>query len=169
MHTSFLACGIVAYYVVYDKVEWTVAEVTTSDVFFCSHAGRVIWKWWDYYLSSKSILSVLTREGRLHFTLLAGMSLVLISKECICVCLCKLGICTIFRLPVSNMILLWFLSALIYVICCYVYMYWLDSLPISFLTRPVEGLCSSPLLFYCTTVLELSLHRAGFTLVSCGY
>ena len=30
---------------------------------------------------------------------LVGMSLVLISKECICVCLCKLGICTIFRLP----------------------------------------------------------------------
>ena len=36
MHTSFLACGIVAYYVVYDKVEWTVAEVTTSDVFLFS-------------------------------------------------------------------------------------------------------------------------------------
>ena len=30
---------------------------------------------------------------------LVGMSLVLISKECICVCFCKLGICTIFRLP----------------------------------------------------------------------
>ena len=36
MHTSFLACGIVAYYIVYDKVEWTVAEVTTSDVFLFS-------------------------------------------------------------------------------------------------------------------------------------
>ena len=36
MHTSFLACGIVAYYVVYDKVEWNVAEVTTSDVFLLS-------------------------------------------------------------------------------------------------------------------------------------
>ena len=36
MHTSFLACGIVAYYVVYDKVEWTVASVTTSDVFLFS-------------------------------------------------------------------------------------------------------------------------------------
>jgi len=36
VHTSFLACGIVAYYVVYDKVEWTVAEVTTSDVFLFS-------------------------------------------------------------------------------------------------------------------------------------
>ena len=36
MHTSFLACGIVAYSVVYDKVEWTVAEVTTSDVFLFS-------------------------------------------------------------------------------------------------------------------------------------
>jgi len=57
------------------------------------------------------------------------MSLVLISKECICVCLCKLGICTIL---ISNMILLWFMSALIYVVCCYGYMYSLDSLPISF-------------------------------------
>ena len=36
MHTSFLACGIVAYCVVYVKVEWTVAEVTTSDVFLFS-------------------------------------------------------------------------------------------------------------------------------------
>ena len=36
MHTFFLACGIVAYYVVYDKVEWIVAEVTTSDVFLFS-------------------------------------------------------------------------------------------------------------------------------------
>jgi len=27
---------MVAYYVVYDKVEWTVAEVTTSDVFLFS-------------------------------------------------------------------------------------------------------------------------------------
>ena len=43
----------------YDKVEWTVV---------------VVW-------SSKSILSVLIREGRLHFTLLAGMSLVLITKD----------------------------------------------------------------------------------------
>jgi len=118
------------------------------------------------HLSSKSILSVLIREGRLHFTLLAGMSLVLISKECICVCLCKLGICTIL---ISNMILLWFLSSLIYVICCYGYMYSLDSLPISFLARPVEGLCSTPLLFCCTTVLELSLQCAGFTLIRCGY
>ena len=39
MHTSFLACGIVAYYVVYDKVEWTVAEVTTSDVLLFSCSG----------------------------------------------------------------------------------------------------------------------------------
>ena len=125
---------------------------------FCSHAGRVIWKWWDYYLSSKSILSVLIRVGGLHFTLLAGMSLMLISKECICVCLCKLGICTIL---ISDTILLWFLSALIYVICCYGYMYWLDSLPVSFLSRPVEGLCSSPLLFCCTTVLEVSMQHTG--------
>ena len=36
VHTSFLACGIVTYYVVYDKVEWTVAEGTTSDVFLFS-------------------------------------------------------------------------------------------------------------------------------------
>ena len=36
LHTSFLACGIIAYYVVYDKVEWTVAEVTNSDVFLFS-------------------------------------------------------------------------------------------------------------------------------------
>ena len=36
MHTSFLARGIVAYCVVYVKVEWTVAEVTTSDVFLFS-------------------------------------------------------------------------------------------------------------------------------------
>ena len=34
MHTSFLACGIVAYSVVYDKV--AVAVVTTSDVFMFS-------------------------------------------------------------------------------------------------------------------------------------
>jgi len=98
--------------------------------------------------------------GGLHFTLLAGMSLVLISKECICVCLCKLGICAIL---ISNMILLWFLLAIIYVICCYGNMYPLDSLLISFLTRPVEGLCSSPLLFCCTTVLELSLQHTGFS------
>ena len=50
-------------------------------------------------LYSCKILSVLIREGWLHFTLLACMSLVLISKEYICVCLCKLGICTVFRLP----------------------------------------------------------------------
>jgi len=36
VHTFFLACGIVAYCVVYDKVEWTVTEVTTSDVFLFS-------------------------------------------------------------------------------------------------------------------------------------
>jgi len=36
LHTSFQACGIIAYYVVYDKVEWTVAVVTTSDVFLFS-------------------------------------------------------------------------------------------------------------------------------------
>ena len=29
-------CGILAYYVVYNKVEWTVAEVTTSDAFLFS-------------------------------------------------------------------------------------------------------------------------------------
>ena len=63
---------------------------------------------------------------------------------------------------ILNMILLWFLSALISVICCYGNMYSLDSLPVSFLTRPVEGLCSTPLLFCCTTVLELSLQRTGF-------
>ena len=34
-----MACGIVAYYVVYDKVEWTIAEVTTSDVFLFSCRG----------------------------------------------------------------------------------------------------------------------------------
>jgi len=28
--------SLVAYYVVYDKVEWTVAEVTTSEVFLFS-------------------------------------------------------------------------------------------------------------------------------------
>jgi len=39
VHTSFLACGIVAYYVVYDKVEWTVAVVTTFDVFLFSCSG----------------------------------------------------------------------------------------------------------------------------------
>jgi len=42
------------------------------------------------------------------------------------------------------MILLWFLTALIYVICCYGSMYSLDSLPVSFLARPVEGLCAAP-------------------------
>ena len=42
---------------------------------------------------------VLIREGGVHFTLLAGMSLVLISKECMYVCLCMLGIYTVFRLP----------------------------------------------------------------------
>ena len=31
--------SLVAYYVVYDKVEWTVAEVTTSDVFLFSCSG----------------------------------------------------------------------------------------------------------------------------------
>ena len=31
--------SLVAYYVVYDKVEWTVAEVTTSDVFLFSCRG----------------------------------------------------------------------------------------------------------------------------------
>jgi len=36
MHTSFLVCRIIAYCVVYDKEEWTVAEVTTSDVFLFS-------------------------------------------------------------------------------------------------------------------------------------
>jgi len=36
VHTSCLAYGIVAYYVVYDKVEWSVAEVTASDVFLFS-------------------------------------------------------------------------------------------------------------------------------------
>ena len=36
MHISFLACGTIAYCVVYDEVEWTVAEVTTSDVFLFS-------------------------------------------------------------------------------------------------------------------------------------
>jgi len=40
VYTSFLACGIIAYYVVYDKVEWTVAVVTTSDVFFFSCRER---------------------------------------------------------------------------------------------------------------------------------
>jgi len=39
LHTSFLACGIIAYYVVYDKVEWTEAVVTTSDVFLFSCSG----------------------------------------------------------------------------------------------------------------------------------
>ena len=39
LHTSFLACGIIAYYVVYDKVEWTEAVVTTSDVFLVSCSG----------------------------------------------------------------------------------------------------------------------------------
>ena len=39
MHISFLACGIIAYCVVYDKVEWAVAEVTTSDVFLFSCSG----------------------------------------------------------------------------------------------------------------------------------
>ena len=38
MHTSFLAYDIIAYYVVYDKMERTGAVVTTSDVllFSCS-------------------------------------------------------------------------------------------------------------------------------------
>ena len=36
MHISFLACGTIAYCVVYVTVEWTVAEVTTSDVFLFS-------------------------------------------------------------------------------------------------------------------------------------
>ena len=31
-----MACGTIAYYVVYDKVESTVAEVITSDVFLFS-------------------------------------------------------------------------------------------------------------------------------------
>ena len=39
VHTFFLACGIVAYYIVYDKVEWTVAVVTTFDVFLVSCSG----------------------------------------------------------------------------------------------------------------------------------
>ena len=45
MHTSFLVSGIVAYYVVYDKVEWTIAEVTTSDVFLFSCSGRHLALW----------------------------------------------------------------------------------------------------------------------------
>ena len=36
MHISFLACDTIAYCVVYDKVEWTIAEVTTSDMFLFS-------------------------------------------------------------------------------------------------------------------------------------
>jgi len=36
VHISFLACGTIAYCVVYDKEKWTVAEVTTSDVFLFS-------------------------------------------------------------------------------------------------------------------------------------
>ena len=31
--------SLVAYYVVYDKVEWTIAEVTTSEVFFVLMQG----------------------------------------------------------------------------------------------------------------------------------
>ena len=132
----------------------------------CSHAGGLIWKWWDYCLSSKSILSVLITMGGLHFTLLAGMSLMLISKECICVCLCKLGICTIL---ISDTILLWFLSALIYVICCYGYMYWLDSLPISFLSRPVEGCAAPHCCFIAPQFLNSVCSALVCTLVSCGY
>ena len=45
-------------------------------------------------------------------------------------------------------------------------MYSLEILPTSFLTRPVEGLCSTPLLFCCTTVLELNLQCTG--LYSCS-
>ena len=42
MHISFLACDTIAYCVVCDKVEWTVAEVTTSDVFlFSCRNGRL--------------------------------------------------------------------------------------------------------------------------------
>jgi len=85
--SSWHVVSLVAYYLVYDKDEWTVAGVTHL-MCSCSHAGRVNWKWWDYYLSSKSIHCVLMRDGWLHFTGLAGMSLVLISKECTCVCLC---------------------------------------------------------------------------------
>jgi len=132
----------------------------------CSHAGRVIWKWWDYYLSSKSILSVLITVGRLHFTLLASMSLVMITKECICVCLCKVGICTIL---ISNMILLWFLSALIYVICCYGYMYSLDCLPISFSLGLLRGCAAPHCYFVAPQFLSWVCSALVFALVSCGY
>ena len=52
-------------------------------------------------------------------------------------------------------------------------MYWLDILPTSYLTRPVEGLCSTPLLFCCTTVLELnlqctSLYSCNTSFLACG-
>jgi len=45
-------------------------------------------------------------------------------------------------------------------------MYSLDILPTSYLTRPVEGLWSTPLLFCCSTVLELNLQCTG--LYSCN-
>ena len=90
--------------------------------------------------------------------MLACMSLVLITKECICVCLCKLGICTIFRLPDfkhdSGVVLL----ALIYVICCYGNRYSLASLPISFLARPVDGGVQLPTVII---KLELKLQHTG--------
>ena len=113
-------------------------------------------------MSSKSILGVLIWEGRLHFSLLSSMSLVLISKECICVCLRKLGICTIFRLPDFQPD-----SAVVFIsiALCHI-LVWLHVStrysPYQFLTRPVEGLYSTPLLFCCTTVLELSLQCTGF-------
>ena len=72
-----------------------------------------------------------------------------ISKECICVCLCELGFSLSSDCLISNVILLWFLSALIYVICCYGNMYSLASLPISFLASLLMEVCSTPLLLLC--------------------
>ena len=137
----------------------------------CSHAVGVNWRWWYYYLSSKPILSVLVRVGRLHFTLLVGMSLVLITKECICVCLCKLGICTIFRLPDFKHDSAVVLSAFIYVICCYGNMYSLVSLPNSFLASLLMEVCSTPLLLLCLSwnCSTLVCTRAGRQRYCCVY
>jgi len=59
---------------------------------------------------------------------------------------------------ISNMILLWFLSALFYVICCYGNMYSLDSLPISFLASLLFWVVQHPTVII---MLELKLQHTG--------
>ena len=69
--------------------------INSSKLAMTSITARITWRDLPSLLPARPLFVLqATKAGR------GGLGTrLLISKECICVCLCKLGICTIFRLP----------------------------------------------------------------------